>query len=134
NIYGLFANFGAFLKSGGTDVSTIASKFDNHAGGVIEARSGTLRILALGTCTGGMFNATAGAHLAFVGSGDLMTGSYTGSGDGEVRFERGRFRLDTSGVTFNFDVGLTRWAGGLIEARGNLTNSGDFTLVGGDSL
>ncbi len=140
--YGSFANAGLFKKSAGTGTSTITSYFD-HLGGTVEVDSGTLLLPTNSNIhntlsTGGNFVVAANALLD-LGSGEIYTGTYTGSGAGTVRLSAGTVSLDphnsTTPTIFNFPSSLFQWTGGQIgDASSELfKNQGTLTLSGNAS-
>ena len=61
---------------------------------------------------GGDFTVADGAVLDFGGGASFtITGSYTGSGDGQVRFDSGTLTPRVGGATFNFPQGFFNWSG-----------------------
>jgi RHS repeat-associated protein len=132
-------NEGTLLKSSGTGISTNGPVNFNNNGGTIDIRSGTFRVqkgggAAQGSAhTGGRFIMGTGAVLEFVGGDSFIshniTGTYTGSGSGHVRFTSGTLTVGATGATFDFPDGLFEWIDGRIDATpGALTNRGSVTL------
>ena len=115
---------GTVEKTGGTGTSSITSTFNNQ-GGVLTASTGTLS-LGRGTDTGGTFNASANATVAFQG---YLTGTYTGSGAGLVTLS-GNVLIGGVGATFNFPTGLFAWTQYAINLDGDtLINAGSMTWL-----
>jgi RHS repeat-associated protein len=126
-----FNNSGVFRKSAGVGTSSVIFSLPfNNRGGTIDIESGTFAI-GVGTHTGGIFTAGAGAMLQFTGT-HTFTGSYTGSGQGAVQLAGISFFFGAGGATFNFAGSLLQWKAGRIQAgTGTLTNTGTMTLVPG---
>jgi len=143
NVGGLgnFNNAGTLRKTGG-GISTFAATLKNSPGGVVDVQSGTLAILEGSMNTGGTFNVAPGALLDLSvapGRGPHhFTGTYTGSGGGEVRLgtdDAGREVLvvDPGGATLDFPDDMLHWTAGVILANdGTLTNVGTLNISGGD--
>jgi hypothetical protein len=126
---GDFYNRGTLRKSAGTATSTLSSQFHNQ-GGSIEVQAGTLSLLFFGGSTGGNFTAASGTAIEILGTGDSLIGTYTGSGEGQVRFED-TLTIGSGGATVNFDPGVFQWVSGTINATQDvLTNNGTITLTG----
>jgi hypothetical protein len=129
-LYGEFINAGTLRKLAGIGTSTFGTLLENQ-GGSIDVQAGTLSLQDLGASTGGNFTAALGTALDVENAGPL-TGTYTGSGDGQVRLEAtNTILLGPGGATFDFTPGLFRWvSGGINPSTDALTNDGTITLVG----
>ena len=137
---GQFSNAGLFKKSAGTGTSTVTSFF-NYLGGTIEVDSGTLQMPTASrstpdpTSTGANFVVAANAVLD-LGQGSPITGTFTGSGVGTVRFASGLIPIDLTNdenpLIFNFTGSLFQWTGGTIgdEPYELFTNAGTINLSG----
>jgi hypothetical protein len=127
----LVVNAGTVQKSGGTGTTTLSIPF-SITGGTLEVDSGTLSLDAgAGISTGGTFTVAQNATLDLTGnsSGNVFTGSFTGSGAGTVLLQSGVLEIGAGGATFNFPTGLFQWTGGTVNLQGNtLTNAGTMTL------
>jgi hypothetical protein len=124
---------GTVTKTAGTGTSAINIPFDNQ-GGTVDAESGTISLADGGTSTGGTYNANGTGVVNLTGgSSPTFTGSYTGSGSGQVRLASGTLNIGSAGATFNFVSGLFAWSGGTLAGPGTLTNasSGYLTVSGG---
>jgi hypothetical protein len=129
---GFFTNAGTLRKSNGTGTSNVSNQFFNE-GGSIEVQAGTLSLLLFSASTGGNFTAASRTAIELMGTSDPLTGTYTGSGEGQVRFED-TLMIGSGGATFNFDPGLFQWVSGTINAANDLfTNNGTITLIGDDT-
>jgi RHS repeat-associated protein len=134
--YSTFNNAGTLRKSAGTGTSTSSFVDVLNVGGTIDVRTGEFLLKGFVNPalahTGGDFRV---AHNAVLELGDstsrgVFQGSYTGSGDGVVRFETGILAAGTGGATFNFSTGLFQWTGGLMDGRtAPLTNDGSMALL-----
>ncbi len=51
-----------------------------------------------------------------------VTGTYTGSGGGQVDLSSGGLTIGAAGAAFDFPQGFFQWTGGLIEGSGTLTD------------
>ena len=89
--------------------------------------SGTLLIESTNcNWTGGNLEVASGAILQLApgsGNGITLTGTYTGSGGGQVQLTGGTLIIGTAGATFDFPQGLFQWTGGTINGSGTLTNA-----------
>jgi hypothetical protein len=125
-------NAGLIWKSGGTGTSSLFNVSFSNTGGTLQVDSGTLSLGAVaGTSTGGTFAVAQNATLDLTGgsSGNVFTGTYTGSGAGTVLLQNGALQIGAGGATFNFPTGLFQWTGGTLKLQGNtLTNAGTMTL------
>ena len=125
---GTFQNEGR-LEMTGSGTTTLSAFFALN-GGTIDVASGTLSIQSTDCAwTGGTLTAATGATLQLApdpGVGITLTGTYTGSGGGQVQLTSGTLAIGTSGATFDFPQGLFQWSGGLIggiTSQGTLTNA-----------
>jgi RHS repeat-associated protein len=134
-------NAGIIRKSAGGGVSGIGTGGYSaisltSTGGTFDIRSGTLTVFVGGVFTGGgVFNASAGATLDLAGAFDhptTMSGAFTGSGAGTVRFSGRSFIIGAAGTTFNFAPGLLEWAafGASTISGADLMNLGSIRLAG----
>jgi hypothetical protein len=131
---GAVINAGTMEKTGGTGTTSI-SPFDfSNQGGTLEVNSGTLSVAAwdgeasANTSTGGNFVVAAGCTLELAGfphagATDNYTGTYIGSGGGQILMDQGYLNVEGAGATFNMPVGMFHWTGGYITLNGNLTNA-----------
>jgi hypothetical protein len=123
---------GTIEKTGGGASSPMSTAFSN-TGGTLSVTSGTLTLSTNGgENTGGTFNVAAGAILNLTG-GNAVTysGTYTGSGAGEVELAGGTLSVagGTSGATFNLPGNLFVWSGGTVNTNGDtLTILGNMTI------
>jgi hypothetical protein len=143
---GAVTNAGTIEKTAGGATSTVSAAFNNS--GTLSAQSGTLSLAATGgESTGGVFNVGAGAILDLTGgNGVTYSGTYTGSGSGEVLLGSGTLDVagGSNGATFNLTGNLFVWSGGAINTNGdpltilgNVQISGAYgseSLTGGGSL
>jgi hypothetical protein len=129
---GQFINAGTLRKSDGIGISTFSIQVSNQ-GGNLDVQVGDLVLLNLGLSTGGNFSADFGATLELKNAGPL-TGTYTGSGGGQVLLEASNtIPIGPGGATFDFDPGLFQWVSGSIDASNDaLINDGTITLMGDD--
>ncbi len=141
-------NSGIFRKSAGSGTTSVFAVPFNNLGATIQVQSGTLSPFHRGggvnISTGGTFTVADRAVLDLTGG--ILTGNYTGSGDGIVRLRNGTLNVGSAGATFNFPVGMFQftdgnlvldgaltnaahlfWSGGVVRS-GNLTNTGTLTL------
>lgn len=132
-----FVNSGTLSKRNSTVTTAIGLPF-NNVGGTIDVQTGTL-MLNSGTSTGGTYNAAAGGLLDITGGGGAqqnISGTFTGSGAGTVRFSGGTLNILAGGATFDFPGNLFQWTGGTLNAGAvglTLTNAGTLTLAGGNA-
>ncbi|HEV3344414.1 MAG TPA: DUF4214 domain-containing protein [Pirellulales bacterium] len=128
---------GTIEKSSGSGTSQIAVSFD-YTGGPLKVDSGTLTLDTRGgQIVGTSFTVATGATLDLDGgtSGNVFTGTFTGSGGGTVLLEAGSIVVGPAGATFNFPAGMFQWTGGGINLDGNtLTNNGSLTLANPNSV
>ncbi len=129
---GVFTNAGELRKSlpGGSGADFVLF---NNVGGVANALTGTLGI-NYWSGAGATFQVSAGAFVdinAFYGNN--ISGLYTGTGNGRVRFVGGNnYDIGAPGATFNFPAGMFQWANSTIRTFTNtLTNTGYIQLTGG---
>ncbi len=134
---GTFSDEGT-IKMAGSGTVTLSVPCDLN-GGTIDVASGTLATAGTGsTWTGGTLDAAAGAtlQLAQGNSSDMtLTGTFTGSGAGQVQLSSSEIAIGTAGATFNFPAGMFQWTGGFIDrlpGEGTFTNAGFMTLTGED--
>jgi hypothetical protein len=130
------ANSGMLKKSVSTGTATIANVLVNNTpAGTIYAQSGTLALAGGGFNSGGRFNADLGAVIDLSYSGGQqfqnMTGTYTGSGLGQVRLVSGRLGVQGLDLTLNFPMGLFNWQGGIFDTTTqNMFNTGYIQISG----
>jgi hypothetical protein len=136
-----FNNSGTVQKfsSGDSDVTLLGVNLNNAADGTVNVQTGTLKLTAGGgTSAGGTFNVSTGATFDLGDGGQrTLTGSYTGSGGGEVLLHgSGRLAIGSDGATFDFPQDMFHWTGGAIDTTaGSLTNAPDgFITVDGDDV
>ncbi len=141
-------NSGTIQKTGGSGVSTIGTPNPNpngntfhfsNTGGTLDAQSGTLQLFntsggsgGSGSSgnTGGTFNASTGAVLELVpNNGARFSGTFTGTGGGQVELSGGVLVTTGAGATFDFPDGLFHWTGGSI-GNGTFVNTGSITISG----
>ncbi|MDZ7345150.1 MAG: hypothetical protein ONA90_11630, partial [candidate division KSB1 bacterium] len=122
-------NAGRVLKADSTGTATWGVAF-NNTNGLIEVQTGTLRFTGGGASTGGTFNVSNGALLDFSVFANVLSGRYTGTTAGNVT---PNFRIDTSGVEFDFPAPGLNWFGGVIggPGPGALTNRGHLNILRG---
>jgi RHS repeat-associated protein len=128
----IFSNEGT-VKMTGSGTATIDTPFDLN-GGTVEADSGNL-VLDGGTNTGGSFVVSQGAtiQLAHGNQGaPVYTGTYTGSGGGQVQFNSDQINIANGGATFDFPKGMFQWTGGKFQnadsGNDTLTNTGFLSI------
>jgi hypothetical protein len=132
-----FNNAGVFEDSASVPTAFINAPFNNNIGpdiGTVSAASGTvLDFEGGGSWTGGTFTPDTGAVIKFTASTTSFTGTYTGTGTGNVEFA-GNVVIGSGGATLDFrDSGMFQWVGGVIDANTNnatLTNDGFMTFAG----
>src|SRR5579883_169091 len=119
---GVVDNSGTIEKTGGGASSPISTAF-NNTGGTINVTHGTLALSTSGgESTGGVFNVSTGAILDLTGGSTVTySGTYTGSGTGEVLLGGGTLSVagGTNGATFDLPGNLFIWSGGTIDTNGN---------------
>lgn len=126
-------NTGTLEKSGGAGIS---SALFRNTGGSVVVHTGTLGLQFVNETTGIPFTVDSGAvatmeQFASSATG-VISGTYTGTGGGHVRFETGTLRVGTAGATFDFPDGMFEWtAGSLNTGSAALTNAGHMTFTGG---
>ena len=134
-------NAGVIRKSAGSGESGIGSGVNadlnfTSTGGIFDIRSGTFTDFVGGIFTGGgVFDAAAGTILDLAGDfihPTIVSGAFTGSGAGIVRFRGRELRSGAAGTTFNFTPGLFQWTavGQSTMTGADLTNLGSITLAG----
>jgi hypothetical protein len=136
------SNAGTFRKSVGAGALTLRP-FTN-LGGTVDVRAGTLTIDGTAgdgkapTWTGGDFTVSQNAVLEWVGENSFqrydLTGNYSGSGQGTVRFVAGRLNFAGAGSSLNFTPELFQWSGSspteIDGGTAGVTNLGSLTLTG----
>jgi hypothetical protein len=126
---GVVDNSGTIEKTGGGASSWLNVAF-NNTGGTLAATTGTLTLDTTGgENTGGAFNVSTGAVLDLTGGNSVnYTGTWTGSGSGEVLLDGGTLNTTggTNGAAFNLPGNLFVWTGGTI----NTAAANNFTLLG----
>jgi hypothetical protein len=144
---GVVTNAGTVEKTAGGAASGINEAF-NNTGGTLSVTNGTLTLDSTGgESTGGSFNVSAGAILDLTGGNSVSySGTYTGSGTGEVLLGSGTLNVTggTNGATFNLPGNLFVWTGGAINTAANnnctilgnvkITGNGTEYLQGGGAL
>jgi hypothetical protein len=127
--HGTIKNAGTFSKAMGSSMSSVTGPFENN-GGIIDVKSGTLKLAGGGASTGGEFDAAAGATLDLVGgSSPTFTGGYHGSGTGTVTWTGHPLTVGAAGASFDFTPGLLVWTSPI--TGGLFTNTGSITAAGG---
>jgi hypothetical protein len=135
---GAIDNYGTFKKSGGTGISRLWTNdnpdgtYFDLLGGTVEVDSGTLMLGRCYTGTGATFIVAAGAVLD-LNSGGIFgqySGTYTGTGAGQVQINSGQISIVSPGATFDFADNLFHWNGGTINAGSPLDNQGTITITG----
>jgi RHS repeat-associated protein len=128
----LFHNAGTVRRT--TDVGDAnigGMNFQNDASGVIDVEMGSITLNGSGSMQGGTFDLAQGAFLNFNGSNFTLTGKYTGSGIGQVRFFGGTLTPDNA--TFDFPAGLFNWSDNAANINnGILNNTGFIQITAGD--
>src|ERR1017187_2940304 len=118
----LFDNFGTFLKSGHTGVTTLDSGVVFNNTGTASVQSGTLDIGG-GTSSGGNFTTASGGIVNFISTAYDFTNSTTFTGVGS---------FVTSGATFGGAiVGTLSWDGGSLSGVMTLASNSVFNIVAG---
>ncbi|MBX7106439.1 MAG: hypothetical protein K1X57_20345 [Gemmataceae bacterium] len=126
---GTIDNKGLIRKSSGTGNSYVRGIINNQ-GGTWDSKSGNLLMSSNGTHTGGTFNASAGAFVSLTDTRNATwTGTYTGTGAGNVYLSQGTMTIGAAGATFNFPAGLLNWYDGTVNGSGKLTNTGAITIA-----
>jgi hypothetical protein len=144
---GVVNNAGTIEKTGGVATSAISGVAFNNNNGTLNVTTGTLSMQTNGGVnTGGTFTVATGAILDLSGGGNsYYTGTFTGSGGGQIQLNSGTVHVvgGTNGATFNFPSGLFRWNGGTIDTNNStltvknalsLTSTAGVTLTGGGTL
>jgi hypothetical protein len=132
---GVVTNSGTLEKTAGGGSSSINVTL-NNTGGTLAATTGTLTLNTTGgENTGGTFSVSTGAILDLTGGNAVSySGTYTGSGSGEVLLQSGTLDVTggTNGATFNLPANLFVWTGGTIStnANNNLTIEGSLKISG----
>ena len=136
----MFNNSGTLKKSAGAAGAAISSVvFNNSAGATIEADASTLTLAGVnGTYGSTNFVANGTAVIDMTGgqTSNTYTGTFSGSGTGQLRLASGEMNVGAAGATFSFAPGFFQWSGGYIggssgSVNGVLTNTGTITLVPG---
>ncbi|MEM7706293.1 MAG: hypothetical protein AAF358_12110 [Pseudomonadota bacterium] len=131
---GAFNNEGRLEKSVGSGTADLDTVDFNNLGGRIEVDSGRLQLRG-GEGTGGHFDVGDGATLFLTGDTGppmVLSGTFTGSGQGQIRLSGGRINIDDPGLIFDFPDGQFFWQGGTF-ANSVLTNQSFITLDGPDA-
>jgi uncharacterized repeat protein (TIGR01451 family) len=132
-----FTNEGTIEKTSGAGTSQIGVPF-TYTGGPIKVDSGTLTLdPSSAQIAGTSFTVAAGATLELAGntSGNVFSGTFTGTGGGTVLLENGSIVVGSGGATFNFPTGMFQWTGGGINLDGHtLTNTGSITLANANNV
>ncbi|HEU5433461.1 MAG TPA: hypothetical protein VFU81_17480, partial [Thermomicrobiales bacterium] len=127
-----FITEGRIEKTSGAGLSQIAVTID-YVGGPVKVDSGTLAFDGPdGQFASANFTVAAGAVLDLTrnSDGNLLTGTFTGSGGGTVLLGSGSIVVGAGGATFDFPAGMFQWTGGGINLDGHtLTNSGSISLA-----
>jgi elongation factor P hydroxylase len=137
---GRIDNYGTLKKSSGNGIATMFngdanSTYCDLLGGTVEVDTGTLQ-LGRGNNTGCTFIVASNAVLD-LNSGGIFSGysgSYTGTGAGQVQINTGQISIASPGATFNFAGNLFQWIGGTINACNPLDNQGTITIAGNVSI
>jgi hypothetical protein len=118
---GVLTNSGTIEKTAGGASSPINVTF-NNTGGTLNVTNGTLTLNTLGgENSGGTFDVSAGAILDLTGGNTVTySGTYTGSGTGQVELGSGTLSISggTNGATFDLPGNLFVWSGGAIDTNG----------------
>ena len=116
-----FNNFGTFLKSGGTGVTTLDGTVVFNNSGLVEVDKGTLNLNGGGTNNGGNLVTLPGAALNFYASVFTNLSSFTGSGSSVA-----------GGATFSGAIsGILNWTGGSLAGTLTLANDGTLNILPG---
>jgi hypothetical protein len=143
---GILVNNGTIQKSGGTGTSLIYLPLSQAAKIVVD--TGTLTLAPpSGVIQGGAFTVAANAtlNLSNNNSTTVMSGTFTGSGTGQIVLPGGAIAAagGGAGLTLNFPTGLFKLLGGRLDTGGhpfNLTGSVmtsgtyDTYISGGDTF
>jgi hypothetical protein len=125
---GVVLNAGLVEKTNSFATSAINGVAFSNQGGTLNVATGTLQLASNGGLnTGGLFQVAGGAALDLTGSSTVKyTGTYTGSGGGQVLLGGGTLQVSgTGGTTFNLPTNMFVWNGGTIN-----TNGSTFNLTG----
>ena len=118
----LFDNFGTFLKSGYTGVTTLDSGVVFNNTGTVSVQSGTLDIGG-GTSSGGNFTTASGGIVNFISTAYKFTDSTTFTGIGSYV---------AGGATFGGTiVGTLNWDGGILTGVMTLATNSVLNIVFG---
>ncbi len=133
-VFATINNSGTIRRSANTGAVGIWT-LNNTSGGVIDVETGTLLPWEGpgGVSTGASLIVASGATLQYSTGGvvDTFTGTYAGSGGGQLVVSSGDFVVGASGAIFDFPAGFFEWTGGEIEdSQGPLVNQGTVTVNG----
>jgi protocatechuate 3,4-dioxygenase beta subunit len=135
---GTFNNAGTLEESAPSGASTALVVPFNNLLGTIDVQSGALALEGGGMSTGGTFQVAQGATLRLDG-GDgsigILTGTYTGSGQGTISLDSHAVTIGSAGAIFDFPPGLFDWSGGgfnFAAAGTTLSNTGAIAIDGTD--
>ena len=121
---GVFQNNGTVTKSGGAGTKFVDVTFNNPAGGVVNANSGTLQLIADST-SAGSYNVAA--VLRFDSDTHNWNAGVTFAGAGTTRLVTGTANVNTTvPMGSQFDQ-----AGGTLTGTGTLNVNGAYTWSGG---
>ena len=119
---GTFINTGTFRKSGGNDISLFNGWWTfQNLGGTIDAQSGSIHFICLGTFDGVTFIAADNAAVDFRSSTQIFKGILSGSPAGAVRLSGSTINIDSSGATLDFQGTGFQFSKGTISGGGTLT-------------
>ncbi|MEX1021418.1 MAG: hypothetical protein WDZ49_17285, partial [Litorilinea sp.] len=125
----VFNNSGTIRKTG-TELVTLEVLLNNQsAAAAIDVQGGTLELWRGGDNAGGTLTAAADSFLDFRGGIYSTTGTYAGSGVGQVRIAGAELAVEGA-TTFNFPNGGFGMTSGEINGTGTLTLQGKFLADG----